>query len=64
VVEEEERTEVARFGAGKPTRTIISGTDQLRYSYSIPYCREDILYRARQIISICSSLVSFEPTLL
>ena len=30
VMEEEGRTEVARFGAGKPTRTIISGTDQLR----------------------------------
>jgi hypothetical protein len=30
VMEEENRTEVAKFGAGKPTRTIISGTDQLR----------------------------------
>jgi len=30
-MEEEGRMEVARFGAGKPTRTIISGTDQLRY---------------------------------
>ena len=30
-IEDEDGTEIARFGAGKPTRTIISGTHQIRY---------------------------------
>ena len=31
-IEDEDGTEIARFGAGKPTRTIISGTHQIRYT--------------------------------
>ncbi|XP_023334189.1 uncharacterized protein LOC111705771 [Eurytemora carolleeae] len=36
-IEDEDGTEIARFGAGKPTRTIISGTHQIRLRFQTDY---------------------------